>query len=247
MVENGKMLFIIILLKRCFESTNTFTKEVFMKFKGLISVVMAAVAALSMTMPALAADVTEIAPEQTGETVNIAGYDCWEEDGNYFSVVDGEVSLIINLTDMGRLSECAAADVCAASSNAASGRMYDVDLTDGKEYAGQIDISNGDCSTPVFYKSKGSVYSRFKFRTGYVFNTTYSMTVKLDWAEDDGFLWNNWLQKDDVTYTFNLAQQSYKSVIILYWNSWNTVCQIDFHKSGSSGQPIFNYWMSASN
>ena len=141
----------------------------------------------------------------------------------------------------------AAADVCAASSNAASGRMYDVDLTDGKEYAGQIDISNGDCSTPVFYKSKGSGYSRLKFRTGYVFNTTYSMTVKLDWAEDDGFLWNNWLQKDDVTYTFNLAQQSYKSVIILYWNSWNTVCQIDFHKSGSSGQPIFNYWMSASN
>lgn len=49
------MLFIIISLKRCFESTNTFIKEVFIKFKGLTSVVMAAVAALSMTMPALAA------------------------------------------------------------------------------------------------------------------------------------------------------------------------------------------------
>lgn len=34
-----------------------------MKFKGFTSVVMAAVAALSMTMPAFAADVTEIAPE----------------------------------------------------------------------------------------------------------------------------------------------------------------------------------------
>lgn len=55
MVENRKMLFIIISLKRCFESTNTFIKEVFIKFKGLTSVVMAAVAALSMTMPALAA------------------------------------------------------------------------------------------------------------------------------------------------------------------------------------------------
>lgn len=204
---------------------------------------MAAVAALSMTMPAFAADVTEIAPEQTRETVNIAGLDCWEEDGNYFSVVDGEVSLIIDLTDISQLSACAAAD----NSDVALSSILDgeiVDLSDGKEYAGQIDITNGDCSTPVFFKGKNTGDNYFKFRTGYVFDTTYSMTVKLDWSEEDGYLWNNWLKTDDITYTFNLTHQSYKSIIILYWNSLNAICQIDFHKSGSTGQPKFNYWMS---
>lgn len=216
-----------------------------MKIRNLTSVVMAAVTALSMSMSAFAADVTEITPEQTRETVRIAGLDCWEEDGNYFSVVDGEVSLIIDLTDISQLSECAAADNDdVALSSAANGLMYDVDLSDGSEYAGQIDISNGDCSTPIFFKGKGTGYNYFKFRTGYVFDATYSMTVKVDWSEDDGYLWNSWLKQENVTYTFNLSHQSYKSMIILYWNSLNAICQIDFHKSGSTGQSKFNYWMS---
>lgn len=48
-----------------------------MKFKGLSAAIMTAVAALSMTMPTFAAETANEIIEQTKETVQIGGYDCW--------------------------------------------------------------------------------------------------------------------------------------------------------------------------
>lgn len=225
-----------------------------MKFKGLCAAIMATVTALSMTIPTFAAEATNETTEQTRETVNIAGYDCWEEDGNYFAVVDGEVSLILDFTDISHLSKCAdiasvnAVSTNAVSPNAMSGKYYDVNLSNGEEYQGRIDITNGDCSTPIFFRaaaSDGCPYGKFKFKTGYILPEKYSMTVYLDYADFDGYPYLHWTKVYDVTISFNLLQQSYCPIILAYQSDYRSICQIEFHKEGSTGDQQFNYWMSA--
>lgn len=220
-----------------------------MKFKSLTSMVLAGVAAMSMSVPTFAASVVDRSTEQVRETVNIAGYDCWEDDGDYYAVVDGEVSLILDLTDLSHLPKCATiTSVNAVSPNKVSGRYYDVDLSDGKEYQGRIDITNGDCSTPIFFRgaqSDGCPYNKFKFKTGYILPEKYSMTVYVDYADFDGYPYNNWLQIYDVTFTFNFMTQSYYPIVLAYQSDFRSICKIEFHKEGSSGDQQFNYWMSA--
>lgn len=218
-----------------------------MKAKRITAMFMASVATLSMTMPAFATDAIEETPEQTRETVNIAGYDCWEEDGNYFAEVDGEVSLIIDLTDMSRLPKCVnvtKVGVVASPAAVYSADRYDIDLSDGSEYEGEIDITNGDCATPIFYASYTSPYSRFKFKTDFILPRKYSFTAWVDYADEYGYGMHNWY-REDVEITFSLLKNSYNSFILVEGNKFGAICKLVFHKEGSTGDPKFNYSMKA--
>lgn len=200
---------------------------------------------LTLTCSTAYADAAGTTNEQIRETVCIAGLDCWEEDGNYYSVVDGEVSLVIDLSDLSHLSkDVTVTDSSAAPLSVARGVRYDVDLSSGNTYEGQIDITNGDCSTPIFFRSSTCSYSKFKFKTKFVFDNTYNFTVGVDYADDEGEGFGSWVTEDHRTYTFSLRNQSYTSFVIAYQNGFNTICQIDFHKDGSTGEKKFNYWMS---
>ncbi len=215
-----------------------------MKVKRMTATFIAAAAALSMTMTVFAADADEETHEQTRETVNIAGYDCWEENGNYFAVVDGEVCLIVDLTDISMLSnEAAIVSEIVASPNGGEIKKYDIDLSDGREYEGQIDITNGDCTTPVFYLSPDCPYRRLKFRTGFVFPTTYSVTDRADYCGPDGKPLLNW-HPYEKTITFSLPAQCYYPIILAYQKGFGILTELEFHKEGSTGEPKFTYWMS---
>lgn len=199
---------------------------------------------LTLTCGTAYADAVETTPEQTQEMVCIAGYDCWEEDGNYYSIVDGEVALIIDLSDLSHLSkDVTIIDASAAPSSVARGVRYDVDLSNGNTYEGQIDLTNGDCSTPIFYRSGTCPYGRFKFKTKFVFGNTYKFTVGIDYADEQGEGFDSWVTRN-YSYTFSLVNPSYTSFVIAYQNGFNTICQIDFYKDGSTGEKQFNYWMS---
>lgn len=118
-----------------------------MKFKGICAVIMAAVATLSMTMSASAADVTEITLEQTRETVNIGGYECWVEDGHYLTNDNGEIVEVIDLAEATTTSAVDDNDVDTLLSLQANN---EVDLTDGSTYYGTIDATTSDYVSPVF-------------------------------------------------------------------------------------------------
>lgn len=217
-----------------------------MKIKNIVSAAIAAITTFTMTLSASATNEIGETSKEMRENVCIAGYDCWEEDGNYFAEVDGEVALVIDLTDLSRLSKCVTVtDFSAASLNTTRNLMYDVDLSDGEEYQGQIDITNGDCSTPIFFRNSECPYSKFKFKTKYVFGQTYSFTVYVDYADFDGYPYNNWLRSDDITITFSVFNQTYYPILLAYQSDYNSICKIKFHKEGSTGQSKFNYWMSA--
>lgn len=203
---------------------------------------------LTLTCGTAYADTVETATEQTRETVCIAGYDCWEEDGNYYSVVDGDLSLIIDLSDPNHLpKDVTVTDSSAAPLSVARGARYDVDLSSGNTYEGQIDMTNGDCSTPIFFIDKNCSYSRFKFKTKFVLNTSYRFTVGVDYADDEGEGLGSWTTWDYTSYTFSLINPSYITYVLPYEKDFNTICQFDFYADGSSGQKRFNYWMSAVN
>lgn len=183
--------------------------------------------------------------EQTHETVNIAGYDCWVEGENYFSLVDGEVCLIIDLSNASTLSgEASIVNDNIASPNGGEIRKYDIDLSDGTEYEGQIDITNSDCTTPIFYISPNSPYHSLKFRTGFVFSNTYSVTVRADYCGPDGKPLLDWNPYEKVI-RFNYPSQCYYPIVLAYEKNFGILSELEFHKEGSTGEPQFNYWMSA--
>lgn len=159
-------------------------------------------------------------------------------------MVNGEVSLIIDLDDPSRLSKCVTVthnnDIVPTATYAAD--RYEVDLSDGHEYAGQIDITNGDCSTPIFYKKSGA--TGFTFKTGYILPETYSFTIWVDYADDLGYGMHNWY-KEDVVWTFRLFKQTYTSFTLVKGEYFPSICKFVFHKEGSNGDAKFNYWMTA--
>ena len=216
-----------------------------MKFKVLCAAIMATVTALAITMPTFAAEITNETVEQTRETVQIGGYDCWEEDGNYFAMIDGEVTLIIDFTDMDRLSKCVTVtkNEAPSASPAYIGDRFEEDLSDGHEYAGRMDITNGDCSTPIFYVSRTCPYNGFLFKTGYILPQTFSFTVWVDYADDLGYGMHNWYT-NSYTVTFNLFNQNHRSFALLEGQYFGGLCKFVFHKEGSTGEKQFNYWVS---
>lgn len=119
------------------------------KFKKAISMATAAALAVSMmsTAPAFAEE-ADTSVEFVGtdgntytltETAKLGDYDCWVMDGMYFTEIDGEICQVIDLSQLNWVD-----------ADEPISRETEVDLSDGSEYAGQINITDGDYTTPIF-------------------------------------------------------------------------------------------------
>lgn len=227
-------------------------KKIIFSKRKFLATTLAAIAAMSMSVTASAAGVEATAENsaqtsigEVKETVWVGGYECWEEDGNYYTMIDGEATLVIDCTDTSKLSKCVSVTENNIDSSTAmyAAVRYDEDLSDGHEYAGRIDISNGDCSTPIFYVNRESPYNHFLFKTGYVLPEKYSITVWVDYADDLGYGMHNWYTRSyDIT--FNVFNQNHRSFALAYGDTFGGICKFEFHKEGSTGDSQFNYWVS---
>lgn len=166
------------------------------------------------------------------ETVTVGAYDCYVENDQYYTVLDGETYLVINLDNAVALN-----DEDGISSIAKSTSQKEVSIVD-TTYSGSIDITNGDDTTPIFV-GRESGYSRgFKISTKFFFSNDYTVSI---YVYDS--IGSKWHKNSPIKITFNQVQSShvlFTGTMVEYY----TKAYIVFHKSGSTGEPKFNYTFS---
>lgn len=200
--------------------------------RKLVALLLSLSAALSLTTAAYAEDVTET----RRETVRVGNFDCWVENGQYFTVYEGEVCLVINLNDVSVQNAAAQeTDDWVETIDWKKGKQ--VDISDGEKYEGNINITNGDDCTPIFLgkPSDGSDVS-YEISTGFVLPNTY----KLRFYCYDSYL-RDWYGYDT---TVVFTQPFLTSRVLLSGTPTpNTIkCCIYFRKEGSTGEKSFRYW-----
>ena len=76
--------------------------------KKILSAVFALATAITATTSAYAADVSTMSDlNEVGETINIGGYECYERDGQYWTIDDGDECLVIDVGNCDDYEVCA--------------------------------------------------------------------------------------------------------------------------------------------
>ncbi len=198
--------------------------------RKITALVLSLAAMLSLTTSAYADDVTET----YRETVRVGNFDCWVEDGQYYTEIDGEVGLVIDVGDT--TNQTVDSAVSYADSEIWQIANPEVDLTDDKVYQDAIFLNQRDDYTPIFKIDTGKVgFASFQFSTKFVLKNTYGLTVHT--YHDDLCEWTSCPRK----VIFSFAVQ-----YILFVDGTETPnvskCCVYFHKDQCEGEETFNYW-----
>lgn len=198
--------------------------------RKIIALLLSLSAALSLTTAAHAEDVTEI----HRETVRVGNFDCWIENGEYYTELDGEIGLVIDIADLSKKS-------VDDTMSLANGEIWqianpEVDLTDDKEYRDLINLSERDCFTPIFKIDTGEAgFASFQFSTKFILPNTYGLTVHTYHVKSSE--WTSYSRK--VIFSFAVSY-------VLFVDGTETPdvskCCIYFHKDQCEGEKTFYYW-----
>lgn len=118
------------------------------KIKRITAVITAAVMTVSMSVNTYASEAAESDHVQVGE------YECHVENGQYFTEIDGETYLVIDLDDGS--TEDDSFNISTYSTNWENGRV--IDISDGSYYCDTINASKAVDCTPIFQGNPGSGY-----------------------------------------------------------------------------------------
>lgn len=181
--------------------------------------------------------------EQSKDTIRVGEYDCYVNNGQYYTDINGENYLVINLDDAIWQSEDEM--VCSQTSNDVSS-LYSleastdwlnspqVDISDGSTYNGMIDITYGDDCTPIFCGKPYASDVSYQIYAGFIFPNTYN--INIHFYNDISRQWSSYKQ----AVTFDLFGQT--KFLLTGTMSMNVtkVC-IEFYKNGSSGETPMYY------
>lgn len=141
--------------------------------RKIISILLALSTTLSIANTAHAEDVIE-----TKRTVKIGNYDCWSENGEYYTEINGEVGLVINLDELSSQSDTNQISLLSETMLDWEHGNVEFDLTDGKSYNGLITLKNNDDYTPIFrIVTEQSALSSLMFYTKFVLPNKYKITI----------------------------------------------------------------------
>ncbi len=208
--------------------------------KKILSAVFALATAITATTSAYAADVSTMSDlNEVGETINIGGYECYERDGQYWTIDDGDECLVIDVGNCDDYEVCAPVslneDVPFPPDWTNSRILYSPHNTEREDTA---DISAGDYCSPLFkvFPVDGDAETNvsYKIKCGFVFNTTINMTFYTYNTRDQ--YWRDY----NNPYTFNGVKSG---CVILVGSEINTLrgIAVRFHKNGSDNLSSFNY------
>ncbi len=175
-----------------------------------------------------AAESTVLEPANEG-MVQVGDYQCFVEDGQYYTYHDGEKCLVINTDDF----VPADAETSNLLNRAANEEISIVD----SPYSGTVDISNGDATTPIFVGREAGDARGFQIYAGFVLNNRYNVTVYLY-----NGITNRW-DENEHDWLFNIAAQ--RKAFVTGTNAQNyTKAYVIFHKDGSTGESTIGYTIS---
>lgn len=173
--------------------------------KKLISSILSAALLLTTSLPAQAAAVT---PEVSSELVDIHGFACYERDGQFYTMLDGDECLVIDLDKI-------CADVVKEGVSVQS--TYSGDYLDppegwtnnkltlaipGSMYTDTCDLTNGDYCSPIHqmvYHGDGNY--KVSIKTNQWASNTYILNVWVHLHE--------WIESDQVAVTFSVFGHSH--------------------------------------
>ncbi len=161
-------------------------------------------------------------------------YNCWVDNGQYFTIDNGEICQVINLDE----AEWEISTF-SASSDWSQGPV--VDISDGREYAGRIDMTDGDDSTPIFIGYTNNTSEErvsYTLKTGYIFPMKYRIRV-----HSYSNILREWISSEH-NVTFSLASQNKVLFSGQTGEAPSKVC-VTFVKDLSHGETAFNYWFQA--
>lgn len=171
------------------------------KVKNFVSFLTAAIMAVGVN-----ASISAEALNQP-EITDINGYLCYERDAQYWTMLDGDEYLVVNLDDY-TMVDAGEESIELYSTN----NDCPIGTPDGWYYCGYLDFSNGGSYTEGCYISTGDYDSKIyytgslpqtqqyiaKISTKQVLNNAYKMKIYLHNIYE-----NKWLTPESVTITFN--------------------------------------------
>lgn len=122
---------------------------------------------------------TSIAISETAELTDIGGYACYERDGNYWTVLDGEEYLVIDTRDvLAKAGEWAGTNSVKASIGEPTGWKNNthISLANGASYTDDVYITQGDYYSPIFEVTPNMTDFRFRFKTNHFLTYSYEIT-----------------------------------------------------------------------
>lgn len=206
-----------------------------MKGKRIIALFCSAVVMLSSAASASAEMNYDIANDLGSRTCRIGEYDCFKENGQYYTIQDGEKYLVVNLDECTKSIQADKLDEIGIQSY--EGSSNEINIVNNP-YNGYVDISNGDCTTPTFVGREAGESKGFKLTTGFVLPNTYSLKTFVYNA-----IYNRWDIDTDVV-TFGLLAGQSKVLFTGTMARNYTKLYIVFQKNGSTGESKFNYTLS---
>ncbi len=206
-----------------------------MKIQRIISAALsAAIFSVSSTVAFAQDNASQVSAQ---ELIRVGDYDCYVENGQYFTELDGEKCLVINLDDY------VSTDASTQRSSNSTGDEWLDELQEvNLSYSGTVDVSNGDFTTPVFLarQKENGYYSGFQISTGFWFSTSY--TADLYYYNVYSGI-NKWECIPDLKLTFSLTSQSRVIFSGTMVHFYKKACLV-FHQVDSNHRdPVFNYTM----
>jgi len=141
------------------------------------------------------------------ELTDICGYMCYQRDGNFFTMLDGEEYLVIDTRETLENSNSPLTTYASFSVPSGWGNSSFISLPDGQSYTDSVDISIGDYYSPIYMVTPKMTDFRFEIDTDHVLNHQYYIKFYYHFQSP----LNSW-HIEDATITFNLIP-GYKIIV----------------------------------
>lgn len=206
-----------------------------MKIRRIIPAFLSAAIFLASSTVAFAQD--NVSQTPVNEQIRVGDYDCYVENGQYYTELDGEKCLVINLDDYDSSYISA-----QQSANASEYRWLDERQTVKLSYSGSVDVSKGDFTTPVFLASEKDegYYCGFQIGTGFWRPTSY--TIDLYYYNSYPGI-NKWQYTPNVKITFTLLAQNKILFTGTAVHFYKKACLVFHQVDSNHSNPVFNYTM----
>lgn len=205
-----------------------------MRKKRIMAMLIAVATVLSLSLTVSAEGMTT-ETKLNSETVRVGNFDCWVENGCYYTEHDGETCQVINLDE---LTPRRASDADLLSSDQYldwenRNVVYNIGYDD--ERVGLICIEDKDDYTPIYAGNPQGKIVSYQLRTEFFWRNMYDISFFT--YDSDVEDWHEY--RKNIYFGVGATKKVLLSGTV---TKHTTKACIYFHKETSTGEKTFNYW-----